>query len=143
TTFFIEAAAEVPYLLHFFEISIRGQNTKGIPQALYGELVAVREETSADAPERFSVIPADVLLDLPVHPSPPATVRPFDSGPAADFLKATYQQERREACQKERQHFVEVCRDYLEKSFAARIRGAQDRVMALRAREATASEIAL
>ena len=143
TAFFVEAAAEAPYLLHFFEISVRGQNTKGVPQALYGELVAVREETTAGAPEKFSVIPADVLLDLPVHPSPPAMSRRFDSGPAADFLKSTYQQDRREACQKERQHFVGVCRDYLEKSFIARVRAAQDRVMSLRAREATAPEVAL
>jgi hypothetical protein len=114
-----------------------------VPQALYGELVAVREETAVDSAERFSVIPADVLLDLPVHPSPPATSRRFDSEPAADFLKSTYQQDRREACQKERQHFVEVCRDYLEKSFTARIRAAQDRVMSLRGREATAPEVAL
>ena len=143
TAFFLDAAADAPYFLHFFEISIRGQNTKGVPQALYGELVAVREEAVADQPERFSVIPADVLLDLPVHPSPPATIRRFDSGPAADFLKSFYQQERREACQKERQHFVEVCRDYLEKSFTARIRAAQDRVMSLKARETTAPEVAL
>jgi len=108
TAFFVEAAAEAPYLLHFFEISIRGQNTKGASQALYGELVGVREETTANPPEKFSIIPADVLLDLPGHPSPPATVRRFDSGPAADFLKSTYQQGRRETCQKERQHFVEV-----------------------------------
>ncbi|MBI4677024.1 MAG: DUF3883 domain-containing protein [Elusimicrobia bacterium] len=132
TAFFVEAEALAPYLLHFFEISIRGQNTKGVPQSLYGELVAVREETAGDPPERFSIIPADVLLDLPVHPSPPAAVRRFDSGPAADFLKATYQQDRRE-----------VCRDYLEKSFTARIHAAQNRVMSLRAREAAASEIAL
>jgi hypothetical protein len=89
TAFFVDAAADAPYLLHFFETSIRGQNTKGAPQALYGELVAVREETTADTPERFSVIPADVLLDLPVHPSPPATTRRFDSEPAADFLKSS------------------------------------------------------
>jgi len=143
TAFFVDAAADAPYLLHFFEISIRGQNTKGVPQALYGELVAVREETTVDSAERFSVIPADVLLDLPVHPSPPASSRRFDSEPAADFLKSTYQQDRRESCQKERQHFVEVCRDYLEKSFIARVRAAQDRVMSLRSREATAPEVAL
>lgn len=142
TAFFIEAAAAAPYLLYFFEISIRGQNTKAIPQDLYGELVAVREETAVTA-ERFSVVPASVLLDLPIHPQPPASLSPIDSTPAADFLKATYQQERREACQKERRHFVEVCRDYLEKSFTARIHAAQDRVMALRAREANAPEIAL
>ncbi len=143
TAFFLDAAADAPYFMHFFEISIRGQNTKGVLQALYGELVAVREEAVANQPERFSIIPADVLLDLPVHPSPPATIRRFDSGPAADFLKSFYQQERREACQKERQHFVVVCRDYLEKSFTARIRAAQDRVMSLKARETSAPEVAL
>jgi len=143
TAVFVEATAEAPYLLHFFELSVRGQNTKGEPQALYGELVAVREETATDAPEKFTMVPADVLLDLPVHPSPPASVCCFDAAPAADFLKATYQTERRETCQKERQRFVAVCRDYLEQSFTARIRAAQNRVMALRAREAAAPEIAL
>jgi len=90
---------------------------------------------------RFSVVPADVLLDLPVHPSPPASVHRFDAAPAADFLKATYQTERREACQKERQRFVAVCRDYLEQSFTARVRAAQNRVMALRAREAASPDL--
>ena len=163
TAVYIDSVAESPYLLHFFEISIRGQNTKGVSQALYGELVAVREETQSPLPAgegqgegRFSVVPSDVLLDLPaapgygtaqadlpVHPSPPVTVHRFDATLAADFLKSTYQSERRETCQKERQHFVGVCRDYLEQSFTARIHAAQNRVMSLRAREATASEIAL
>ena len=143
TAVFVEATAEASYLLHFFELSVRGQNTKGEPQALYGELVAVREETAADAPEKFTMVPADVLLDLPAHPSPPASVLRFDAAPTADFLKATYQTERREACQKERQRFVAVCRDYLGQSFTARIHAAQNRVMSLRAREASAPEIAL
>lgn len=140
TTFFLDSAAQVPYLLHFFEISIRGQNTKGMSQALYGELVAVREETAGEASEKFSVIPADVLLDLPIHQSPPPITSKFDSTSAADFLKSTYQVERREVCQKERQHFVGVCRDYLEKSFTARIHAAQNRVMSLRAREAQSDD---
>jgi len=143
TGVYLDAAAETPYVLHFFELTIRGQNTKGAPHALYGELVAVREETGTDGLDRFSVVPADVLLDLPVHPSPPVTLHRVDPIPATDFLKATYQTERREACQAERQRFVGVCRDYLERSFEARIRAAQDRVMALRAREAASSEIAL
>lgn len=36
-----------------------------------------------------------------------------------------------------------ICRDHLEKSFDVRIRAAQDRVMALRAREADSPETAL
>src|SRR5207244_7084287 len=54
-----------------------------------------------------------------------------------------YQMELRNRTVNERQHFVRVCREYLERSFEARIRAAQDRVMALRAREQTAPEVAL
>ena len=47
------------------------------------------------------------------------------------------------AAQEERHHFAQVCREYLVRSFDARIRAAQDRVMALRAREAGAADMAL
>jgi hypothetical protein len=61
-----------------------------------------------------------------------------------DYLKSTYQSERRQLCQEERLQFVQVCRDYLQKSFDARIRAAQDRAMALRQRELLGStEVAL
>jgi hypothetical protein len=140
---YVDAAAEIPYRLHFFEISVRGQNTKGENQTLHGELVAVREELTPGATEKFFVVPADCLLDLPAHPTPPDTIGRLDPGPAADFLKSTYQSARRQACQEERRHFVQVCREYLEKSFNARLRAAQDRVMSLRAREAGSPEVAL
>ena len=143
TAVYVEAAAEAPYLLHFFEMSIRGQNTKGESHTLYGELVAVREETIEEAAEKLAIVPADVLLDLPARPAPPSELHAFDSSAAADFVKCTYQTDRREVCQTERQRFVGICRDYLEKSFAARIRVAQNRVMGLRAREAASPEVAL
>ena len=62
---------------------------------------------------------------------------------AADFLKTTLQMDRRNACQEERQRYSEVCRDYLQRSYDARIRAAQDRVMALRLKEAESPEMAL
>jgi hypothetical protein len=62
---------------------------------------------------------------------------------ASDFLKSTYQMELRGRCQEERRHFVQVCRAYLERSFEARIRSSWDRVMALRAREASQPEAGL
>lgn len=140
---YVDQAADLPYRLHFFELSVKGQNTKGETQTLYGELVAVREELQAGTSERFAVVPADCLLDLPAHSKPPAEVEPIDPAPASDFLKSTYQMERRARCQEERLHFVEVCREYLTRSFEARIRAAQDRVMSLRFREAISPEIAL
>jgi superfamily II DNA or RNA helicase len=145
TGVFVDAVSDAPYRLHFFEMAVRGQSSIGTTVRLHGELVAVREElTGAGSAEaRFSVVPADCLIDLLDHPAPPADVGKVDVGPASDFLKGTYQTERRRLCQEERRHFVEVCRDYLEKSFKARIRAAQDRAMELRQREALAPEVSL
>ena len=139
---FVDANSDVPYKLHFFEMAVRGQNTKGEVQTLLGELVAVREELS-NTEQRFSVIPADTLLDLPAHPAAPETLVPEETSAAADFLKSTYQTERRAQCQQERQHFVQVCRDYLQQSFDARVRAAQDRVMNLKAREMREPDVAI
>src|SRR5712692_7146017 len=43
--FYVDPLATSPYRLHFFEIAIRGKNTKGGDVPLYGELVAIREES--------------------------------------------------------------------------------------------------
>jgi len=138
TAVFVDPLATSPYRLHFFEMSIRGQNTRGAAVALHEELVAVREEAG-----QFEVVPAGWLLNLPAHPSPPETIPAVDPAMAADYLRSTYQLEKREACQRERQRFAEITRDYLVRSFDARIRAAQDRVMSLRARESQAPEMAL
>src|SRR5205814_1859420 len=94
---YIDTQSEVPYSLHFFEMSVRGQTSKGEPVTISAELVAVREEAGGGLrPEdRFSIVPADMLIDLPAHPSPPDAVWPLDLGSATDFLKTTIQMERR------------------------------------------------
>ena len=142
---YVDARSDVPYRLHFFEIAVRGQSTKGDPTTLHAELVAVREELAGGSTPagRFSVVPADVLIDLPAHPAPPPNLGALDLQPATDFIKTTLQMDRRAACQEERRRYAEVCRDYLVRSFDARTRAAQDRVMALRAREAGSPEVAL
>lgn len=142
---YVDAASEVPYRLHFFELAIRGQNSKGEQQSLYGELVAVREEINVPlgSADRFNVVAADCLLDLPAYPNAPESIAQIDPGPASDFLRGTHQTELRKTWQEDRRHFVGVCRDYLVRSFEARVRAAQDRVMDLRAREAMSPEIAI
>ncbi|MBI3951045.1 MAG: DUF3883 domain-containing protein [Acidobacteria bacterium] len=135
---YVDPLAGAPYYLHFFEISIRGKDTKGNDVPLYGELVAVREEAG-----RFEVVPSDIILNLPSHPNPPKKLDGMDVKTAADFLKSAYQLECRTRCQKEREHFANVCREYLLKSFTARINRAQERVMELMAREREAPEVAL
>ena len=126
--FFVDPLCREPYRIHFFEISIRGKDSKGNDVPLYGELVAVREERG-----HYEVIPSDILLNLAAHPHPPQKIEPTPLLPATDFLKATYQLECRARCQSERQHFARVCREYLEKSFKARIDRAQERAMLLAA----------
>ena len=128
--FYVDPQAASPYRIHFFEMSIRGQDAHGNQLVLYGELVAIK-----DSHGRFELIPADTFVDLAAHPSPPQLVDGLEIQGAADFLKSTYQLERRSKCQTDRQHFVEVCREYLEKSFEARTKAAQVRIMSLMARE--------
>ena len=135
--------ASAPYRLHFFEIAIRGKNTKGEDVPLYGELVAVREEERPGSTPVFEIVPSAVILDLPPYADPPLTLAPVNFQPAADFLKSTYQLACRSRCQQEREHFASVCREYLLKSFKARISKAQERVMGLMAREREAPEVAL
>ena len=120
-------------------MSIRGQSSKGEHQTLHGELVAVREELSGPTTGagRFSIVPADSLLDLPPHPEPPPRWPCSTRLPPPTSSKSPSRWNSASRCQEERRHFVDICRDYLTRSFEARIRAAQDRVMALRMREAS------
>lgn len=143
--FYVDPLSERPYQLHFFEISIRGKDTRGNDVPLHGELVAVRENVgqAASLSDRFEVVPADILLNLPPHPSPPERVDKLDTQAASDFLKGSYQLECRSRCQRERERFARICREYLERSFDARIKRAQERAMLLAAEASTKPEYKL
>ena len=142
---YVDSAAEAPYRLHFYEISVRGQTTRGEATTIHAELVCVREELGEGvaASDRYRVVPADVLIDLPGHPRPPETLPEIDQGPINDYIKTTVQMARRQDAQTERRCYADVARDYLDRSFDARVKAAQSRVMALRAREVKESEVAL
>lgn len=133
TGVFIDENASAPYQIHFIEVEIRGEPTatRSNP-TLYAELVAVRQEDN-----NFTLLPADVLHDLAPHLNAPANIPAFDSQGAMDFVKATFQLEQRLKIQRERQQYAQVVGDYLNKSFEARIRASENRVMSLKAREAT------
>ena len=125
-SFYLDHLALDSYLLHFFEISIRGKDVRGRDAVIYGELVTVREEAG-----KFEVVPSDLILNLPPHPQPPTQVVPLDWQPATDFLKGGYQLECRARCQEERQHYARIIQDYLEKSFRVRLNKAQEQAMRL------------
>jgi len=146
---FSDGTAAQPYWLHFLEVEIRGEGpAHGEPVTLHAELVAIREafgpgaiQPAAGAEPRFSVVSADGLHDLAL-PEPPdlaapgslAELRP-DAQPAIDFVRSDHQLVLRRRVQQERQRYVGVVRDYLTRSFEARIRATESRVMSLRARE--------
>jgi superfamily II DNA or RNA helicase len=146
--FYVDPLTTEPYRLHFFEISIRGKDSRGNDVPLHGELVTVREQRG-----QFEIVPSDILLNLPPQANPPSAVAlpaeasaqagPIDTQAASDFLKSTYQLECRARCQKERQHFARICREYLERSFDARIKRAQERAMSLMAEASTKPEFKL
>jgi len=136
--FFVDPLCREPYRLHFFEISVRGKDTSGNDVPLHGELVAIREEQG-----QFEVVPSDILLNLPPHPNPPQETELVCTQAASDFLKSTYQLDCRNRCQKERQHFAQVCRKHLEESFKARIKRAQERWAMLEAEAVSKPEYRL
>jgi hypothetical protein len=138
TAVYVDPLASEPYHLHFFEITIRGKDTRGTDVTLYGELVAVHEESG-----ECEIVPADVLLNLAAHAASSETLPVALPKAAEDFLKSTYQLHCRDRSRQEREHFASVCRDYLIRSFEARKRKAQERVMGLMARERTSPEVAL
>lgn len=128
TALFVDSNATTPYRLFFFEMSIKGTDSKGTEVPLYGEVVTIREDGGG-----FEQIPSDVLLDISPFDEYRGDLPIIDHQPAADFLKANYQFERRTICQNERKHFAQIVREYLEKSFKARIDKAQVRWMELMA----------
>jgi hypothetical protein len=123
---YLDPLASESYLLHFFEITIRGKEARGKDAILYGELVAVREEAGA-----FEMLPIEHFLNLPPHPKPPVRVEPAAWQPAADFLKGGYQLECRSRCQEERQGYAQIIREYLKNSFDKRLKKAQVQAMRL------------
>ena len=145
TAVYVDSMTAAPYRLHFHEITVRGQTTEGEATTIHAEIAAVREQVAEDivGSERFEVVPADILIDLPEHPRPPKTLPEIDFGPVSDYVKTTVQMERRSAARDERGRYADVAHDYLERSFDARVRAAQDRVMRLKSREPTEPEMAL
>ena len=145
TAVYVDVAALAPYRLHFYEITVRGQTPRGEATTIHAELVAVREKLGGSIAEgnRYELVPADVLIDLPAHPHPLEELPVIDYAPVSDYVKTTLQMERRRDAQEERGRYADVARDYLRKSFDARVRAAQSRVMGLRSREPNEPEVAL
>lgn len=144
TAVYVDSSAETPYFLHFYEIEIFGQTAKGEGMTIHAELVAVQEEVgnSIRISDRCSIVSADALFDLPAHPTPPKILPKVDHESISDYVKS-FVLEKRQIVQNERKHYADVAYKYLESSFEARVRVAQNRVMELKSRELREQDVAL
>ena len=123
-------------------MAVRGQNTKGEVQALLGELVAVREELSG-AEGRFSVVPADTLLDLPAHPAAPENLSPRTQPPPPTSSRALTRHSAVASANRNGNTLSRFAAITCQPSFDARIRAAQDRIINIRVRERLEPEFAI
>jgi hypothetical protein len=64
TAVFVDPQSAAPYRLHFFEISVKGKDSRGADVPLYAEVVAVRED--AGLLRAYATMLRHDLHDLPV-----------------------------------------------------------------------------
>lgn len=123
---FLDLNTSEPYWVHFLEFSI--VDGKGNP--IYKELSAVRENKDG---ERF-LIPPDIIHNLAPYPEKIENLPEFEIEKVKDYLMVNYQLEKRQEMLKERQETAKIVKEYLEKSFDARIYATENKIMEGKAR---------
>jgi len=118
---FLDLNATEPYWVHFLEFSI--VDGKGDP--IYKELSAVGENRDGEC----YLIPPDIIHDLAPYPESLENLPEFDIEKVKDYLMANYQFEKRQEMLKERQKRAKIIKEYLEKSFNARIYATESKIM--------------
>ncbi len=130
---FLDLNTAEPYWIHFLEFSI--VDSEGSP--IHRELSAIRE----DKDRNCSLIPPDIIHDLAPYPLSLESLPEFDIEKVKDFLMANYQFEKRQEILKERLHRAKIVKEYLEKSFDARIFATQKKIMEAKAKEAEGEQV--
>ena len=116
---FVDADSEVPYRLHFFEMSDPRPEHQGRSRrrstASWSPSARNSAAPTTGSPDRFSHR-AGRLPARPARPSRAARQRSaaLTRRRPPTSSRAPTRCERRSRCQEERRHFVEVCRDYLD-----------------------------
>lgn len=141
---FLDADADEPYRIYFFEIQVAGQQRTGQAAVLKAALCAVLEKTSGE----LSLISPDCLHDLApanadaIPPScqsltPPA---PQEQERIEKWLKVKVQVPMVKQEQQQRQRELEIRQDYLKKAMETAIRESQSTQMKLAAKVASGDE---
>lgn len=137
---FIDADAEKPYRLYFFEVQIAGQQRLGKEIVLRSHLSTVIETASGElvlsSPDHLhDLAPAETLPELTL-----AAPTPKEQQDVEDWLKVKIQLPLMREEQQKRQRELSIRQDYLSKAMTTAIREAQKRQMQLAAKVAKGDE---
>jgi len=130
---FLDLNTPEPYWVHFLEFSI--VDGKGNP--IYKELSAVRENRNGE----YYLAPPDIIHDLAPCPESFEDLPEFDIKKVKDYLMANYQLEKRQEMLKERQKRAKIVKEYLGKSFNARIFATESKIMEGKAKEVNSGQV--
>lgn len=137
---FIDADAEHPYRIHFFDVQVGGQGRKGEDSVIKARMCAVAEDASGE----LTLIPPDCLHDLApaqslsnpaLHPPTPAEQQRVEN-----WLKVKVQLPLMNQERSQRQRELQIRQDYLKQAMESAIRDAQRTQMKLAAKVAAGDE---
>ncbi|WP_416675778.1 helicase-related protein [Egbenema bharatensis] len=141
---FLDADADEPYRVYFFEIQVAGQQRTGQASVLRAALCAVLEKASGE----LVLVSPDCLHDLapasaesiPINSQSLTPPAPQDQERIEKWLKVRIQVPMVKQEQQQRQRELEIRQDYLKKAMEAAIREAQSTQMKLAAKVAAGDE---
>ena len=141
TAIFLDADAERPYRIYFFEVQVAGQPRGGKDVVIKAQLCAIA--SSADG--QLTLVSPDVLHDLaPALESPPGfTIQPptpEEQQQVEEWLKVKIQFPMIKQEQQNRASELQIRQDYLEQAMESKIREEQSKQMKLAAKVAAGDE---
>lgn len=139
TAIFIDADADQPYRIYFFEVQVAGQQRQGKNVVIKAQLCAV-----AQSSDGLTVVSPDVLHDLaPALESPLITIQPptpQEQQEVEEWLKVKVQFATIKQEQQNRQRELQIRQDYLKQAMESKIREEQSKQMKLAAKVAAGDE---
>ena len=137
---FIDADADKPYRLYFFQVQVAGQQRLGRDVVLKAQLCALSETATGEltlvSPDCLNdLAPSESLLELAVQPPTPQEQQQVE-----DWLKVKVQIPMINQERQQRQRELQIRQDYLKQAMESVIREAQSTQMRLAAKVAAGDE---
>ncbi|MFB2837815.1 helicase-related protein [Floridanema evergladense] len=137
---FIDADADTPYSIHFFNVQVAGQQRQGKDAVLRASLCAIKQKISGE----FTFISTDCLHDLaPAESGTDLTINPptpVEQQDIEDWLKVKVQFPMINQERSKRERELQIRQNYLKQAMDSAIREAQTTQMKLAAKVAAGDE---